>query len=140
MPRIPTFTDAGVRESLIEDERGTDVDAAIDGESTTDLITREPRYHFALLLGESRAGWSQAEQVIPVVAPDGTIGVCIDCWRYARLPAYAYCLNCDRCGQDHRIATPTERELAALGRRVYEPDPELAGGIGRSLADKARAG
>ena len=140
MPRIPTFTDAGVRESLIEDEHGTDADAAIDGETSVDLITREIRYHFALLLGEGRPCWSSDGGWLAVETPGGLVWVCVDCWQYARLPSYAYCLTCDRCGQDHRIATPTERELAALGRRVYEPDPDLAGGIGRSLAARARAG
>lgn len=140
MPRDVPFTDAGVQGSQIEDSRSTDVDAAIDGETTTDPLTREIRYHFALLLGEGRPCWSSDGGWLAVETPGGLVWVCVDCWRYARLPVYAYCLTCDRCGQDHRISRPSERELAALGRRVYEPDPDLAGGIGRSLAAKARAG
>lgn len=129
--RERSFTDVGLDPNQIPDDHEP------SEPTITEVARGEVRYHFSLLLGESTPLWTGSGLWIEV---EGGEFICGGCWRYAKLPVYAYCLNCDRCGQDHRIATPTERELAALGRRVYEPDPDLAGGIGRSLAAKARAG
>lgn len=78
-----------------------------------------PRYRFTWLVGESRT-W------------DGEPcrgSRCSFCGA-ARLPAYAYCLGCDRSGRDRDIPTVGEDELARKRvRTVYEPGP-LQGGKG----------
>jgi hypothetical protein len=59
-----------------------------------------PRYHFPLLLGESRPGWLGGE----CEDAEGRCGVC----HGAKLLPVAYCLGCQRCGRDKDIPGPNQ--------------------------------
>jgi hypothetical protein len=81
-----------------------------------------PRFHFSLLLGENRPNWCGSHSF----DPRGKCGVCHGSF----LPAYAYCLQCDRCGRDKEIPKP-ERKV------VVQPKSDGRQG-GTGAAEKAK--
>lgn len=75
-----------------------------------------PRLSFAWLIGESRT-WPGP--------PTPKAGAKCDFCQGRKLPLYAYCLRCDRCGRDLLIPRPSKVELA----RIRAPkDDGLKGG------------
>lgn len=63
-----------------------------------------PRLDFGLLLGES-ATWDGPGHTTHET-PAG-VTRCRGCGHLAEMPPYAYCLYCDRCGQEARIPRPS---------------------------------
>lgn len=130
--RERSFTDVGIDPNQIAD----DADQEPSEPSIAEIARGEVRYYFSLLLGESTPGWSGSGLWIEVEPGEF---ICGGCWRYADLEPHVYCLGCDRSGQDARITPPTALELAQLrGRKVYDPDDDLAGGVGAPLAGRVR--
>ena len=88
-----------------------------------------PRFHFAILLG-SGPTWP---------LPDPVDGLCPGCGG-GQVPAIAYCLACDRSGQDQKIDPPSRRDLERRRGPVKKvPAPAqavdgtaLAGGLGNA--------
>lgn len=78
-----------------------------------------PRFHFSLLLGEGRPMWLGGGSKDDL----GRCGVC----HGAKLPGYAYCLDCDRSGRDREIPRAVPKPPEAKGdaeRRAYVPTPK----------------
>jgi hypothetical protein len=76
-----------------------------------------PRLSFSWLLGESPT-WSGPESVT-LYYPEGQ-ALCRFCFHLRRMPAYAYCLGCDRAGRQHLIppAPLRKRVKARKGERL----------------------
>lgn len=85
-----------------------------------------PRLHYSLLLGESPT-WSGPESLW-LYFLDGQ-RVCRFCFHLSKMPAYAYCLHCDRAGREMLIG-PAPLAKRVKARHAYTPDPVLKGGQG----------
>ena len=117
-----SFTDAKIDEGRVVEKPAPKTD---DG----GYPWEGPRLHFALLLG-SDPTWP---------LPDPVDGLCPGCGG-GQVPAIAYCLACDRSGQDHRIDPPSRRDLERRREPVKKaPAPvraadgtALAGGLGNA--------
>lgn len=134
-PRLKevTFTDLAGKLRHRDHRRGLDPDRLGIGMERRHAAQRHtpvgsswegPRFTFSLLLGEGRPGWMGGE----TIDDRGRCGLC----HGAKLPPWAYCLACDRCGRDGSIPTPGE----AVRRRAHRPARSkdgraLAGGVGR---------
>jgi hypothetical protein len=150
MVREISFSQLGWRpESIVDAHDSHDLEPEVEHDAIR--FFEGPRYRFPLLLGQSRAwtgplGGLESRETgavcrdcgRPVVAArirlTTTDGHRVDthvvrpCVMPARpLPAYAYCLTCDRSGRDASIPPATPRPDRT--RRVYTPDPALKGGV-----------
>ena len=112
--RTVTFTEVGIDPNRIEDPRSPRNEEYGPFEG--------PRLSYSLLLGESPT-WSGPESL--VLRWDEGQELCRFCHQYAKMPAYAYCLACDRAGRAHLI--PPAPLRARVSRRR---DARLRGGIG----------
>lgn len=84
-----------------------------------------PRMSYSLLLGESPT-WAGPES-LRLYWTDGRV-TCRMCGHLRRMPGYAYCLACDRCGRSHLIP-PLKGKVGA--RKSYTPAADgLKGGVG----------
>lgn len=119
------FGRLGIDPDTIPDPRTSDV-TALDDDAPGWF--EGPRLRFSWLIGESPtwAGpWS-----LRITAADGSI-VCRFCGHLAKMPSYAYCLGCDRCGREALLGPLGPLGRRVRGRRAYAPDPSgLRGGVG----------